>query len=137
MPRVSVPEGADQEPVVPSGNYSEGVRVVSCSVRQVPGDNPDKEEFLDIGVGIPGKNGMAFAHTTPFGRYNTRLSQGSGSRAKMMVTQLGFNYADFDTDEVVGTPCAVEVEMRKYTPKGAKDGETRTVLDITNIARTT
>ena len=57
MARVSIPEGADLQPIVPSGTYQEGCKVVSASIRQVPGENADKEEYLDVGVAIPTNKG--------------------------------------------------------------------------------
>lgn len=131
MARVQVPEGASIEPMVPSGTYSEGVKTVSCEERDVPGEQNKGEKYLDIGVLIPSKEGAVFAHTTPFGRHHCRTGKGTGSKVEAMVTQLGFDPRDFDTDDLVGLPVTVEVEQRTFTSKG----ETRTQVNIINIAR--
>ena len=132
MARVSIPEGTEQQPVVPSGTYQEGCKVVSAKIRQVPGENADKEEYLDIGVAIPTTKGMVFAHTTPFARHHTRTTVGSGSQVNKFVTQLGHNPADFDTDELVGTMVVVEVNLRAFKNKA---GEEQQQVEITNVAR--
>ena len=132
MARVSIPEGTEVQPTVPSGTYAEGCRVVSAEVREVPGDKNKGEFYLDIAVGIPTTGGMVFAHTNPFGRNHTRTSKGTGSKVDELVTQLGQNPRDFDTDELVGIPVVVEVEQRQYTDK---HGEARNQVNIINIAK--
>ena len=132
MARISIPQGTDQQPVVPSGDYSDGCKIVSCQVRAVPGENADKEEYLDIGVAIPSGNVMVFAHTTPFGRVHTRLTRGSGSKVEAFLAQLGVSASDFDTDDLLGTPVAVEVNLRQFKNQAGEDYQR---VEIVNIAR--
>lgn len=132
MARVSIPEGTELQPTVPSGTYAEGCRVVSAELREVPGDKNKGEYYLDIGVGIPSTTGMVFAHTSPFGRHHTRTSKGTGSKVDELLTQLGHNPRDFDTDDLVGIPVVVEVEQRQFTDK---TGAARQQVNIVNIAK--
>lgn len=132
MARVSVPEGADQQPVVPSGHYNEGCRVVGAEIRDVPGTNEAGESYLDVAVGIPSGSGMVFAHTTPFGKYHCRLTQGSGSRVEQFLTQLGQNPRDFDTDDLKGTEVAVEVNLRQFKTRAGEEAQR---CEIVNIAK--
>lgn len=132
MARVSVPEGADQQPVVQSGTYQEGCRIVTAEVRDVPGENEKQEQYLDIGVAIPAPVGMVFAHTTPFGKFHCRMSKGSGSRVEQFLANLGVNPRDFDTDDLVGMSVAVEVNLRQFKTKA---GEEQQRVEVTNLAR--
>lgn len=132
MARVTVPEGAENQPTVQSGTYSEGCRVVGAEARTVPGENKDNETWLDIGVGIPSPAGMVFAHTSPFGRYHTRLTTSSGSKAGQFVANLGFNPSDFDTDDLKGVDVVVEVNTRAYKTQSGEEGVR---VEITNIGK--
>lgn len=132
MARVSIPEGASNEPQAPSGHYSEGCKIVTAEVREVPGDRNKGEFYLDIGVSIPTSTGMVFAHTSPFGRHHTRTGLNTGSKVDEMVAQLGQNPRDFDTDDLTGIPCVVEIEQRQYTDKS---GAPRVQHNIINIAK--
>jgi hypothetical protein len=132
MARVQIPEGADNQPVVPSGHYAEGVKVVTGEVREVPGENADNEVWLDLGVAIPAKGGMVFAHTQPFGKYHTRLTPNSGSRVEQFVANLGANPRDFEPEDLKGLDVAVDVELRVYKTKGGEEGQR---LQINQIGR--
>jgi hypothetical protein len=133
MARVSVPEGADLQPVLPAGNYAEGCRIVTSEVREVPGKNEGNETYLDIGVAIPSTGGMVFAHTTPFGKYHCRLTKGSGSKVEQFLANIGQNPRDFDPEELVGTNVAVEVNLRQFKTKSGEEGQRN---EIMNLGRT-
>jgi hypothetical protein len=131
---VSIPSDAEHPPIVPATDKDEwygltdgrDVKVITSEIRDVPGDNPDKERFLDIGVMIDG----VFVHTSPF-RDHTRFTSSSGSKASKFVTQMGANPTAFQPKQLLGLPVIVQVKLVERTDK--ESGEKIARNHISNI----
>lgn len=125
MARVQVPQGADERPILPAGIYGGGgsARIITAEVRDVPGENKDNEQYLDLGVLVQYQGGGIFAHTQPFGGSHTRLTPKSGSKVEAFVARLGFDPRDFDPEDLKELPVILEVGTRK-----GKDGEERNYI---------
>ena len=136
MALMTLPKGTENQPFLPAGTYgsNEPVRIQSAAIEPIVRDDNDGPKYLRIRVGVPSPAGLVFVSTQSRFRDHCSMEPNSGSKAKQFLRGLGFDDPDgkgFDLDGLPGTEVIVEVGYRTYM----KDGETRHINWITNIAR--